>query len=142
MKTLIIILTLLTCSSCNKDENKTEPKSIIIKTTEIKSTQTKAEKKKIVKTSNINEPQQKSAKNIYLSKCISCHGVNGEGSKKENAPRIGGQYDWYIKSQIIAIKNNKRTNGNTKKMFPFVKSLTDKEINSLSKYISLLSLNK
>ena len=128
MKTLIIILTLLTCSSCNKNENKTEPKSIIIKTTEIKSTQTKTEKKKIV--------------NIYLSKCISCHGVNGEGSKKENAPRIGGQYDWYIKSQIIAIKNNKRTNGNTKKMFPFVKSLTDKEINSLSKYISLLSLNK
>ena len=140
MKNLVIILTItLACCSCSK--NKTNQKSNDIKVVDKKPSQPKTEIKEIVITPSRNEATGPSAKNIYLSKCVSCHGVNGEGSKKENAPRIGGQYDWYIKSQVKAIKHNKRTNGNTKKMLPFVKSLTEKEINSLSKYISLLSIN-
>lgn len=140
MNNLVIIITiLLTCYSCSK--SKTNKKSNAVKSIGTKSSPLKTKKKEVLVNSNNIKELRPNAKNIYLTKCVSCHGVHGEGNKEKNAPRIGGQYDWYIKSQIKEIKSNKRSNGNTKKMLPFVKSLTDEEINSLSKYISLLSIN-
>ncbi len=76
------------------------------------------------------------AAKLYKRKCVSCHGKQGEGKKSQKAPRIGGQYDWYIESQIKDIKSKKRNNGSTKKMVTFVKKLKDEEITALSKYIS------
>ena len=43
-------------------------------------------------------------------KCIECHGQNGEGDKSQKAPRIGGQYSWYIISQLNAFKSGERKN--------------------------------
>ncbi len=73
---------------------------------------------------------------LYKKKCVSCHGKQGEGKKSQKAPRIGGQYEWYIESQINDIKSKKRKNGNSKKMVTFVKKLKDEEIKALSKYIA------
>ena len=40
--------------------------------------------------------------------CIACHGENGGGNKIANAPRIAGQYSWYIKRQLYNFKNGVR----------------------------------
>jgi cytochrome c553 len=75
-------------------------------------------------------------------KCIACHGKDGMGKKSQKAPMIAGQYDWYIKSQVTAIKTKKRNNANTKKMYPFVKKLSDQDIDDLAAYISGLKFKK
>ena len=40
--------------------------------------------------------------------CIACHGENGGGNKIANAPRIAGQFSWYIKRQLYNFKNGVR----------------------------------
>jgi cytochrome c553 len=72
-------------------------------------------------------------------KCISCHGVSGEGKKSQNAPKIGGQYDWYTELQITNIQSKVRIN---KVMDPFVKALSAQDIKDLALYISKLPWKK
>ncbi len=79
---------------------------------------------------------------LLFKKCVSCHGSDAMGKKSQNAPMIAGQYDWYIKSQIIAVQKKERWNSNSQKMFPFVKKLTEQEIDDLAAYISGLKLKK
>ena len=71
-------------------------------------------------------------KSLY-SKCIQCHGDNGHGVESEQGPRIAGQYDWYIVSQIKAFLSGTRKNP---KMLPFIKGLRDKEIADLAAYVA------
>jgi cytochrome c553 len=71
-------------------------------------------------------------------KCVACHGVDGYGKKSQAAPLLAGQYDWYIADQIRKIKNQERKNANATKMYPFVKNLTDGEIEDLAAYIQTL----
>ena len=40
--------------------------------------------------------------------CVACHGANGEGNVSLNAPRLSGQYDWYIKRQLENFKTGVR----------------------------------
>ena len=40
--------------------------------------------------------------------CVACHGASGEGNVSLNAPRLSGQYDWYIKRQIENFKTGIR----------------------------------
>ena len=42
-------------------------------------------------------------------KCVSCHGDNGMGT--DNAPRLAGQYDWYIVSSFEKFGNGERKVG-------------------------------
>jgi cytochrome c553 len=71
-----------------------------------------------------------------FKKCISCHGKKGMGKKSQKAPMIAGQYAWYLESQIKAIRDKVRKNKNAKKMYPFVKKLSDADIAAVAKYIS------
>ena len=75
-------------------------------------------------------------------KCMACHGKEGMGKKSQKAPMIAGQYDWYVQSQILAIKSMTRNNSNAKKMYPFVKNLDENEIAYLAAYISALPKKK
>ena len=68
-------------------------------------------------------------------KCIVCHGKNGEGKRSQKAPRIGGQYDWYIFQQLKDIKSMVRKN---EAMMPYVKKLSDQDFKDLAAYISSL----
>ena len=77
-----------------------------------------------------------------FKKCMSCHGADGMGKKSQKAPMIAGQYDWYIEAQLKDIKSQKRTNKNTKKMYPFVKKLTGQNFKDLAAYISKLPKKK
>lgn len=42
------------------------------------------------------------------SVCSTCHAPNGGGNQSLNAPRIAGQYDWYLKRQLQAFKDGVR----------------------------------
>jgi len=46
-------------------------------------------------------------KRLFLV-CSTCHGVNGEGKPNVEAPRIGGQYAWYIERQLQNFQNKVR----------------------------------
>ncbi len=65
--------------------------------------------------------------------CVECHGPKGMGIKEQEAPRIAGQADWYILSSLKAFKAGTRKNP---KMLPFIKDLTEKDLQDLSQYIS------
>jgi cytochrome c553 len=80
---------------------------------------------------NVFSQDIENGKKLY-AKCTSCHGNDGMGKKSQKAPMLAGQYDWYLESQIIAIKSKKRVSGASSKMYPFVKALSDKEIKDLS----------
>jgi cytochrome c553 len=79
---------------------------------------------------------QDAAKGAALYKqCILCHGEKGDGNPAQKAPRISGQYDWYIVKQLEDIKAGKRKNPI---MNPFLSKLTPENFKDLAAYISKL----
>ena len=73
--------------------------------------------------------------------CASCHGLNGEGSKELNAPKIAGQQDWYVVRQLKNFKKRIRgTDPNDiygQQMSPMAMTLADDTaINNVAAYIS------
>ena len=68
-------------------------------------------------------------------KCIQCHGKQGEGKKSQKAPKLSGQYDWYITKQLVMMKDGSRIN---KAMNPYLKNLDKKEFEDLAAYIKTL----
>ena len=75
-------------------------------------------------------------KKLYQS-CVQCHGEDGMGNVAEEAPKIAGQFDWYIASSIKAFKIGK--DRKNPKMLPFIKNLSDSDIADLSAYISTMN---
>ncbi len=67
--------------------------------------------------------------------CIQCHGQNGQGLVDQKAPRIAGQHDWYVYTQLVNFKAKKRIND---KMYPFIKDLSEKDFKDLAAFVSQL----
>lgn len=68
--------------------------------------------------------------------CIQCHGDNGMGNVEKKAPKIAGQYDWYIVSSVEAFKIGKERKNPD--MLPYIKNLSSKDIQDLAAYISAM----
>ncbi|EQC48277.1 cytochrome C [Bacteriovorax sp. BSW11_IV] len=86
----------------------------------------------------LDTPQLVSGDKLY-AKCMVCHGKRGEGKSSQNAPKIGGQMDWYIEKQLVDMKNKVRVN---KVMDPYIKNLSDQDFKDLAAYISKLPWKK
>lgn len=86
----------------------------------------------------LDTPQLQSGHDLY-GKCIVCHAKAGQGKKSQNAPAIGGQYDWYIEKQVSAIQAGTRIN---QVMMPYVRGLSAQDIKDLAAYISKLPWGK
>lgn len=86
--------------------------------------------------SNSFSQDTKLGEKIY-SNCILCHGQKGEGVPAQQGPKVGGQYDWYIETQIKNFLSGKRQNP---KMMPYIKGLSDKDIKDVSAYVSTLKI--
>ncbi len=71
--------------------------------------------------------------------CVGCHGLNGEGNPKLQAPTLGGQHAEYILLQLKAFKNGDRDNDTGKMMRNIVANMTDEEMDAVAKYISGLN---
>lgn len=67
--------------------------------------------------------------------CVQCHGAAGEGNSEQLAPRISGQYDWYILTQLNNFKSGARKN---EKMMPYINNLKESDFKDLAAYISTL----
>ncbi len=68
--------------------------------------------------------------------CVQCHGEDGMGDPEQKAPRIAGQFDWYIESSIKMFKEGKERKNPT--MLPFIKNLSDQDIADLAAYVSTM----
>lgn len=86
----------------------------------------------------LDTPQLQSGHDLY-AKCIVCHGKAGEGKKSQNAPAIGGQFDWYIEKQVVAMQTGERPN---QVMTPYIRALSAQDIKDLAAYISKLPWGK
>ena len=73
-------------------------------------------------------PEYLAGETLYQSKCITCHGKMGQGIKSQQAPRLRGQFDWYILSSLQKFVNNERKNP---KMRPYLKGLTEEDFKIL-----------
>lgn len=67
---------------------------------------------------------------LYAS-CVSCHGQNGAGSVAQKAPRLAGQYDWYIVTSLNDYKKGAR-------LHPNMKALSSQDMQDLAAHISRL----
>ena len=88
----------------------------------------------LIAASTVYSQDANRGKGLYKT-CVQCHGDRGQGNPKEEAPRISGQFDWYIVSQLMAFKSGSRKN---EKMMPYIKSLTSNDFSDLASYISSL----
>lgn len=50
----------------------------------------------------------KNGESIYQSLCGSCHGAEGKGNRKLDAPALNGLDSWYLKNQFEKFKNGTR----------------------------------
>lgn len=82
----------------------------------------------------LTTPELENGAALY-KKCVTCHGKRGEGKKGQKAPAIGGQYDWYIVTQVNNMKSGARVN---KVMNPYIKKLSEQDVKDLANYISKL----
>ena len=83
---------------------------------------------------DLSDPQLAKGAELY-KKCIVCHGKRGNGKASQKAPAVGGQFDWYLESQINNMRNGTRIN---KIMNPYIKKLTDQDVKDLAAYMSKL----
>ena len=70
---------------------------------------------------------------VLYKKCITCHGKHGNGKKSQKAPKIAGQYDWYIYDKIVSMQKGIWKN---KVMFPYIKKLSDQDVKDLAAFLS------
>ncbi len=52
-------------------------------------------------------PDLAAGKSSYVI-CATCHGVNGEGNRALNAPRLAGQEAWYVDRQLALFRDGAR----------------------------------
>lgn len=68
-------------------------------------------------------------------KCVTCHGPMGEGDPAQEAPRLAGQHDWYLRDQLSNFKTGVRKNA---KMLPYIQNLSEQDFQDVSGYLSKL----
>lgn len=71
--------------------------------------------------------------------CAACHGEFGQGGKKGEYPRLGGQRQGYIESQLRAFRDRARHN---MPMFPYTqeRELSDQDIKDVAAYLAGIQL--
>ena len=69
--------------------------------------------------------------------CVRCHGEDGAGRLNEKAPKIAGQYDWYILKALNDFKSGARKNP---AMLPYLKNLSQNDFKELASYASKLKV--
>lgn len=70
-----------------------------------------------------------------IPSCAACHGPRGNGSSLAKFPKISFQHPEYIKSSLEQFRDGVRNNDLNGVMQDIAKKLTDKDIETLSKYL-------
>mgnify|MGYP001563358112 CR=1 FL=1 len=71
--------------------------------------------------------------------CLHCHGERGKGLDQSTAmyPVIGGQHKAYLVKQMVDFREDDRLNSPNTIMNKIVRSLSDKDIEAVSEYLSV-----
>lgn len=85
--------------------------------------------------SPVSFAQDVKAGEALYQKCILCHGKEGQGDIAQKAPKLAGQFDWYIETQLKNFKSRTRKNS---KMDPYLANLSEANFKDLAAYISKL----
>ncbi len=85
--------------------------------------------------SSVFAADSEAGKKLYEGRCVECHGANGLGIEAQEAPKLAGQHDWYIVSQLKAFQKMERKNP---KMMPFIQDLSEAQMSDLAAYIKEL----
>lgn len=70
-----------------------------------------------------------------LPACMSCHGPTGTGNPAASFPSLRGQHAEYTKIQLMAFRDNIRTNDTNKVMQIVSEKMTTDEIDAVTNYI-------
>ena len=74
--------------------------------------------------------------------CAICHGANAGGGEDFEAPKLAGQYDWYLMTQLRNFREGARgthdDDVNGQIMQPMAEDLTDEDIADVVAYIMTL----
>jgi len=74
---------------------------------------------------------------LYTAKmCATCHGPDGKTPTAPMYPKLAGQSEQYLLTQMKDIKSGARANGMTAAMKPMVAAVTDEEFAEIAKYLS------
>jgi cytochrome c553 len=80
-------------------------------------------------------PSQNVALAERIQLCGTCHGEDGN-SRMENIPSLAGQPEFFVLNQLFLMREGVRK---VEAMTPFVKDLTDDDLNALSKHYAELA---
>jgi cytochrome c553 len=83
-------------------------------------------------TQHIFAADLEAGKKLFEGRCVECHGVDALGIEAQEAPKLAGQHDWYIVTQLKAFQKLERKNP---KMLPFIQDLSEAQMNDLAAYI-------
>ena len=70
-----------------------------------------------------------------LPACLACHGPSGAGNPAASYPALSGQHAEYTKLQLLAFRDNIRTNDSNKVMQIVSEKMTTDEIDAVANYI-------
>lgn len=77
--------------------------------------------------------------------CEACHGEQGQGNEGFGAPKLAGQRDWYLVTQLENFRAGRRgvheDDENGQVMRPMAMALTDEDIENVVAYIGTLDPN-
>ncbi len=74
---------------------------------------------------------------LYIEKnCIACHGENGNKPVMDAYPRIGGQSELYMLTQMQDIKSGVRNNDHTLAMKNIMGSVSDADMAAIASWLS------
>ena len=75
--------------------------------------------------------------------CSACHGEQAQGNEDNEAPRLQGQYDWYLITQLENFRAGKRgtheEDDNGQMMRSMALGLSDQDIENVVAYIQTLT---
>lgn len=70
-----------------------------------------------------------------VAACTACHSPNGTGNAAAGFPALSGQFADYVKKQLMAFRNEARTNDPNGMMRDIAAKMSDKEIEAVANYV-------
>lgn len=68
--------------------------------------------------------------------CIACHGADGKAAIMDEYPKLAGQSDQYLLTQMKDIKNGARTNAHSVAMKNVMHLISDEEMAAIATWLS------
>ena len=78
-------------------------------------------------------------KDLSVAACSACHSPTGNGNEPAGFPSLSGQHSEYTLLQLKAFRAGERQNDSSAMMRLVVERLTDKELEALASYVSVLN---